>query len=138
MTKTNYFSHFCEHTTLHGWNWIVYNHFKVSHVIFWFLAIFSALIASIYGVAMLYFEFSEATVTFGTETVTEPITNVYFPAIYLANKNTVRRSILMASLEETGFKINTSEAELLFAIGKNYDFGPASLSAEETDIVKGN
>ena len=136
MADKSPFQKFCEETTLHGWNWMAISKFKINYVIFWLAAIFSALVLTIISVSNLYLEFKHATVSFETETVTEPISNVYFPAIYIANKNKIRRSIIMAFLHEKGMDANLTEYEVFSAITKNFNRGVSSLTEREENIVK--
>ena len=94
------FKDFCEQTSLHGWNFLAYSKFKCIHVAFWLSVIIGAFFVCMYCIYQSTAEFVEATVDFHTETLTEPLDKVYFPSIYICNKNVYRKSILMEVLKD--------------------------------------
>ena len=95
-----FFKDFCEQTSLHGWNFLAYSKFKCIHVAFWLSVIIGASFVCMYCIYQSTDEFIEATVDFQTETLTEPLDNVFFPSIYISNKNVYRKSILMEVLQD--------------------------------------
>ena len=91
---------FCEQTSIHGWNFLAFSQFKSQHVILWLLTIFGAFIGCAFMITMNVTEFSNATVDFQTETLTKSLDQVYFPSIYISNKNPMRKSIFMDILKD--------------------------------------
>ena len=81
------FIQFCEETSLHGWNFILKRRIKSLHCAFWFMTICSALGLGTVLITWNTQEFLEATVDFNTLSMTTPMTEVFFPAIYVINKN---------------------------------------------------
>ena len=86
------FNEFCEETSLHGWNFISKRRIKSVHCAFWFLTICSAIGLGTVLITWNTQEFLEATVDFNTLSMTTPMAEVFFPAIYVINKNVLRKS----------------------------------------------
>ena len=104
---------FCEQTSIHGWSFIAFSKFKLFHAIFWLIVIvgaFAGCLSMIYDNAM---EYKEATVEFQTETLTESLDNLFFPSIYISNKNAIRRSYFMELLKDPKVKNITTVDEVL-------------------------
>ena len=79
---------YCEQTSLHGWFYIA------SDKPFWRYVWLSIVIASI-GVASLFIykaaeDFTRSTVVTTIHSTTEPLSEVYFPAVTICNINQVR------------------------------------------------
>ena len=104
---------FCEQTSIHGWSFIAFSKFKLLHAIFWLVVIvgaFAGCLSMIYDNAM---EFKDATVEFQTETLTESLDNLFFPSIYISNKNALRRSYFMELLKDPKLKNITTLNEII-------------------------
>ena len=122
------FKDFCEQTSLHGWNFLLFRNFKSRHVMFWTFIIISAFT---WCVVMIYLnakEFSEATVDFQTETLTKPLNDVHFPSIFISNKNMFRKSIINEILQDEAVSNFTSTAELLSLWSRGFIFGTVTNS----------
>ncbi len=80
---------YCEQTSLHGWFYMT----GVNRGRFWRLAWTMVVLASV-GVASLFIykaseEFTKATVVTTIHSTTEPLSDVYFPAVTVCNINQV-------------------------------------------------
>ena len=92
----NTITEFCRETSLHGWKFIAKNKFLSLHCFFWVGTIFSALSLGLVLITWNTAEFMEATVDFTTLSMTTSMNEVFFPAIYIINKNFIRKSIEMS------------------------------------------
>ena len=109
---------FCEQTSFHGWNLIALSQFKPGHVVFWLFMIISSFFALSFMVYNNAIDFSEAKVAFHIESPSKPLNEVYFPAIYLINKNGFRKSLFK------GFDVETNlPEEELFRLFKSWFVG---------------
>ena len=96
----NTFNEFCQETSLHGWGFIVKRDLPSCHCVFWILTIFSALSLGIVLISWNTEEFINDTVDFNTLSMTTSLDEVFFPAIYVINKNFVRKSIYDAFFKD--------------------------------------
>ena len=90
------FTEFCQETSLHGWNFITRRKTFSFHSAFWFLTIISSLGLGTVLITWNTQEFLEATVDFNTLSMTTSMEKVFFPAIYVINKNLIRKSATYA------------------------------------------
>ena len=100
------FRTFCEQTSFHGWNLIALSQFKASHVVFWLLTIITSFLGLSYMVYRNTSNFNEAKVAFHIQSPSEPLDEVYFPAIYLINKNMFRKSVNQGFASETNLNVD--------------------------------
>ena len=109
------FTEFCQETSLHGWNFIAKRRLSSFHSVFWLLTIFSALSLGIVLITWNTQEFLEATVDFNTISMTTSMEKVFFPAIYVINKNLIRKSAThaFAPSDDSKEKINQTFAEFV-------------------------
>ena len=80
---------YCEQTSLHGWYYMTSDHTRIMRFI-WALIVLSSI-----GVASVFVykateEFTKATVVTTIHSTTEPLSEVYFPAVTVCNINQVR------------------------------------------------
>ena len=128
---------FCEQTSIHGWSFISFSKFKTKPTIFWLVVIlvaFSMCIAMIYDNAK---EFNEATVAFQTVTLTESIENVFFPSIYISNKNAMRRSYIKFLMEDPNVSNITTLEELISLLVNKRFYGKLPKGPRENNILEG-
>ena len=85
------FCNFCQNTSLHGWGFIALGKFKPLQILFWTFTVLSALCLCVTFISQNTEEFLNG-VEFSTETITEPLDEVYFPAIYVISKNQFRQT----------------------------------------------
>ena len=103
------FHEFCNHTSLHGWRYLADS--KISHPknIFWFLI----LCISISGASFLIYHntltFRNATIITTVETMTAPLSEIFFPSITVCNINQARKSFF----DEIGIKNNETLIRLI-------------------------
>ena len=97
---------FCEQTSFHGWNLIALSQFKPGHVVFWLLVIISSFVGLSFMVYNNAIDFSKAKVAFHIESPTETLNDVHFPAIYLINKNLIRKSLTQRFANETKLTVD--------------------------------
>ena len=90
------FTEFCQETSLHGWNFLARRKTFSFHSAFWFLTIISSLGLGTVLITWNTQEFLEATVDFNTLSMTTSMEKVFFPAIYVINKNLIRKSATYA------------------------------------------
>ena len=88
------FTEFCRETSLHGWALVAKKSIPSFHCIFWTFTIFSTLSLGIVLITTNTNEFLNATVDFTTLSKTTSMNEVFFPAIYIINKNLARKSIV--------------------------------------------
>ena len=125
------FRTFCEHTSFHGWNLIALSQFKASHVVFWLLIIMTSFLGLSYMVYRNTSDFNEAKVAFHIQSPSEPLDEVYFPAIYLINKNMFRKSI------GKGFTFETNLTEdVLIDLTNSLFVDGGSLNLQDLGMLK--
>ena len=104
---------FCEQTSIHGWNFLAFSNFRSYHVIIWLFTILGAFSGCVLMIYLNVTEFSNATVDFQTETLTQSLDEVYFPSIYISNKNVMRKSIFMDILKDENVNNVTTVHEII-------------------------
>ena len=92
ITMLKQFHEFCNHTSLHGWRYLADSRMSKPKNIFWFLV----LCASISGASILIYyntlTFKNATVITTVESMTAPLSEIFFPSITVCNINQARKS----------------------------------------------
>ena len=125
------FSDFCNQTSLHGWNFLGRGRLN-SYKVFWLFTIFLTFGLGMFWIGFNTKEFIEATVEFSTLSLTTPLDEVYFPAIYIVNKNHIRKSILMALAKDKLIKNRATSTELFHVLVKS---GGGQLDEKTSKIV---
>ena len=96
------FNEFCNHTSLHGWRYLADSKMSKPKNMFWFLI----LCASITGATILIYintvTFKNATIVIAVETMTAPLSEIFFPSITVCNINQARKSFF----DELGIRNN--------------------------------
>ena len=105
------FRDFCEQTSLHGWNFFPYTEFKKWHVTFWTFVLCGTFTCCSIMIYLNSSEYMDATVAFNIESPTNPLNEVYYPAIIICNKNVVRKSI---GLELVAYEKSTITLDQFF------------------------
>ena len=98
------FSAFCKRTGLHGWQYLGESNSPVLKRCFWFVVIFSSIISA---AVLIYYNtvvFQTSTVLVSVETMTAPLSQIYFPSVTVCNINQARKSFF----EEMGISENAT------------------------------
>ena len=99
-----HFSAFCKRTSLHGWQYLGETNTPVLKRIFWFVVIFSSIISA---TVLIYYNtvvFQSSTVLVSVETMTAPLSEIYFPSVTVCNINQARKSFF----DEIGISENAT------------------------------
>ena len=104
----NTITDFCRETSLHGWKFLATNKLLSFNCFFWTATIVSALSLGLVLITWNTEEFMKATVDFTTLSMTTSMNEVFFPAIYIINKNFIRKSIA------NNFFKNQNSGKILF------------------------
>ena len=88
------FKDFCEGTSLHGWGFMALGKFKPFQMVFWSLTVLFAFSLCAFFISQSAEEYMNG-VEFKTETLTESLDEVYFPAVYVCSNTLVRLSPLL-------------------------------------------
>ena len=86
------FREFCKRTSLHGWQYMSDSKLISFKSIFWFCILCSSVIAA---TVLIYFNtvnFINATVLITVETMTAPLSEIFFPSVAVCNINQARKS----------------------------------------------
>ena len=129
------FLNFCNQTSLHGWNFVGKDKIKSCNAIFWISTIFMTFGIGMFWIGFNTKEFFEATVEFNTLSLTTPLDEVYFPAIYIVNKNHIRKSILIALAKDELIKNRTTSTKLFHILVKSINSG--KLDEKSSKIASG-
>ncbi len=134
---SNAFQRFCDHTSLHGFNFLVFEgHYKIPKNIFWSVVIAAAVICSVYIMKNNIDEFSEATVAYNLESPTVPLDDVFFPSVAFCNMNNLRKSMIHSLMKDPVVSRKTDFVELRNLIDSYYVSGGKDiLSYEEQDLI---
>ena len=114
------FQDFCTQTSLHGWIFLGHGRVK-SCKVFWIVTICVTFGLGMFWIGFNTKEFLDATVDFDTLSLTTPLDEVYFPAIYVVNKNNIRKSVLMALAKDKLIENKTSLTELFHILVRSID-----------------
>ena len=112
MTSTGSFREYCEQTSLHGWFYTATSDRKIWRLLWLLIVLTSMGVASVF-VYKASEEFRKATVVTTIHSTTEPLSEVFFPAVTVCNINQVReQSLTLYSLRnERDF---SSDPEVFF------------------------
>ena len=88
------FKDFCESTSLHGWGFMALGKFKPLQMVFWSFTVLFAFCLCAFYISQSTEEYMNG-VEFKTETLTESLDEVYFPAVYVSSNTLVRLSPLL-------------------------------------------
>ena len=131
------FFDFCKQTTLHGWDYIGKSKIWSCNFIFWIGIVVVTVGIGMFGIGLNTKEFLDATVEFETLSMTTTMDEVFFPAVYIINKNMIRKSVLMALVNDksidnvspdelyhiiysSGFGQQKSDSDMKLALGNYY------------------
>ena len=81
---------YCEQTSLHGWYYISVHGGKAAWRIVWSFIVLTSVVVAAYFIYKAAEDFTKSTVVTTIHSTTEPLTEVYFPAVTVCNINQVR------------------------------------------------
>ena len=88
-----HFREFCKHTSLHGWRYMSDDSKLLSpKSIFWFCIVCCTVIVATILIYFNTINFINATVLITVETMTAPLSEIFFPSIAVCNINQARKS----------------------------------------------
>ena len=99
-----HFSAFCTRTSLHGLQYLGDAKTPVMKKVFWFSVILSSVISA---AVLIYYNtvvFRKSTVLVSVETMTAPLSDIYFPSVTVCNINQARKSFF----DELGISENAT------------------------------
>ena len=88
------FKDFCESTSLHGWGFMALGKFKPLQMVFWSITVLFAFCLCAFFIGQSTDEYMNG-VEFRTETLTESLDEVYFPAVSVSSSTEARLSTLL-------------------------------------------
>ena len=88
------FKDFCESTSLHGWGFMALGKFKPLQMVFWSITVLLAFCLCAFFIGQSTDEYMNG-VEFKTETLTESLDEVYFPAVSVSSSTEARLSTLL-------------------------------------------
>ena len=86
------FHEFCNHTSLHGWRYLADSKMSKPKNMFWFLILCSSITGATILIYYNTLTFKNATVITAVETMTAPLSEIFFPSITVCNINQARKS----------------------------------------------
>ena len=81
-------------------------------------------------------EFLEATVSYGLESPTVSLEDVFFPSVVLCNMNILRQSFIMALMKDPTLKTRTSYKELYSLVDEHFIQGIKENLTEKEELIK--
>ena len=81
-------------------------------------------------------EFLEATVSYGLESPTVSLEDVFFPSVVLCNMNILRQSFIMALMKDPDLKSKTSYKELFLLVDEHFIQGIKENLTEKEEVIK--
>ena len=80
---------YCEQTSLHGWYYISVHGGKTAWRIVWTAIVLTSVVVASYFIYKAAEDFTKSTVVTTIHSTTEPLSEVYFPAVTVCNINQV-------------------------------------------------
>ena len=115
MTSTGSFREYCEQTSLHGWFYTATSDRKIWRLLWLLIVLTSMGVASVF-VYKASEEFRKATVVTTIHSTTEPLSEVFFPAVTVCNINQVCGLINKQANKQTRY---VSRVSLCTVFGMN-------------------
>ena len=81
-------------------------------------------------------EFLEATVSYGLESPTVSLEDVFFPSVVLCNMNILRQSFIMTLMKDPDLKSRTTYEELFSLVDKHFIQGIKGNLTEKEELIK--
>ena len=80
---------YCEQTSLHGWYYISVHGGKAAWRIVWSFIVLTSVVVAAYFIYKAAEDFTKSTVVTTIDSTTEPLSDVFFPAVTVCNINQV-------------------------------------------------
>ena len=104
------FRAFCNQTSLHGWHYIGQKNASIFQRIFWIVILLLSILTTILFLYNSTLDFLHATITTSIDTMTAPLSEIFFPSVAVCNLNQVRLSFF----EELGVYENETMKKALY------------------------
>ncbi len=91
---------YCQWTSLHGFNFLVYPGQTWSQIIFWIAIVVTSLAGASFLVFNNVADFAASTVTYDLVTQTHPLSDVIFPSLAICNMNQLRSSFIWSLIKD--------------------------------------
>ena len=96
---------YCEQTSLHGWYYISVHGGKAAWRIVWSFIVLTSVVVAAYFIYKAAEDFTKSTVVTTIHSTTEPLSEVYFPAVTVCNINQVIETRQMEMVHNKAFQL---------------------------------